>query len=364
VEHGAIRFGLGAVKNVGQGAIEAILAARRGRPEAGIESGPFSHLYDFCQRTDQRALNKRVLESLAAAGAFDSLPGHRAQQMAAIPLALEAGQLRQSERERGQFNLFGGGGAEAAAPIPEPKLPGAPEWDGATKLREEKAVLGFHLSDHPLASLREEIAAVASVDSQGLAERGDNQDVVFVGVVSAIKRTPTRNGGLMAWVTLEDFAGSVECICFSDLYEKCKDTLAPDRIVLVRGRSNARDEDDVVKIVAQEISDFETMKTVVKHTLHVALNTGELNDNLLLRIRDAMSRYPGLGEVVLHVDAEGGRVKIRAGRLKVAVSGGLLAELRTLLGPEKVRLAEAKPLPQPVNGRARPWKEVHEPRMA
>ncbi|TPW17477.1 MAG: DNA polymerase III subunit alpha, partial [bacterium] len=214
VEESSIRFGLGAVKNVGQGAIEAIRAARDGRGgDPGAASGPFTSLYDFCRRVDLKSVNKRVVESLVSAGAFDDLPGHRAQQLAAVATAMARGQSDQDERRGNQTSLFGG--TDPRSLVIDPVLPEVLEWDHPNQLREEKAVLGFFLTDHPLAPLREEIAAVATCDSLGLQERKSNQDVDFVGVVSAVTRKPTRSGSLMAWITLEDFAGSVECICFS-----------------------------------------------------------------------------------------------------------------------------------------------------
>lgn len=346
VEGKAIRFGLGAVKNVGEGAIEAILAARDGRLP-GVEGGAFGSLFDFCRRVDLKAINRRMVESLVAAGAFDGLPGHRAQKMAAVGAAMEAGQAAQVERERGQFNLFGAAasGAGPAPPVLEPALPAVAEWERATLLKEEKAVLGFYLTDHPLASLREEIAAVATVDSQGLAERRDNEEVAFVGIVAAVKRTTARSGGVMAWVTLEDFAGSVECLCFPDLYEACKEVLVADRVVLVRGRTSTREDEEAVKLVAAEVSDFEESRSAVQHTLHLAVSRDRGDDSTLLRIRDILSRYPGRGSVLLHVETPEGLVPVKAGRLRVAVSGELLSELRGLLGAERVRLAEARRQP-------------------
>jgi DNA polymerase-3 subunit alpha len=349
VEGESIRFGMGAVKNVGFGAIEAILAARRGDTESGAAGGPFTSLFDFCRRVDLRSMNRRVVESLIAAGAFDSLPGDRARKTAAIGRAMEGAAAEQEERERGQFNLFGGGPSEGTAPtkLHEPELPVVPGWDRATLLREEKAVLGFYLSDHPLATLREEIAAVATVDSQSLMEKGDNVDVVFVGVISAIKKTPTRSGDLMAWLTLEDFAGSVECLCFPDLHETCKEILSADRIVIVQGRSSTRDDEDNVKIVATEIADFESRRATLTHTLHLSLAPATTDQVTLLRVRDILSRYPGKGSVIFHIDTPAGRVRIKSGDRRVAVSGDLLAELRALLGADKVRLAEARFQPAP-----------------
>ncbi|HEX7878097.1 MAG TPA: DNA polymerase III subunit alpha, partial [Candidatus Eisenbacteria bacterium] len=325
VEEGAIRFGLGAVKNVGEGAIDAILAARDGtRAAPGAGTGPFRSLYDFSRRVDLKAVNKRVVESLVAAGAFDDLDGHRAQKMAAVPQAMSAGQSEQDERSGNQIGLFGGGPAGADAVVSEPKLAEVTPWDQPTLLKEEKGVLGFYLSDHPLAPLREEIAAVATCDSVTLQERKAGVEIDFVGVVSAVSRRPTRSGSLMAFITLEDFAGSVECICFSDLYEASKGHLEVDRIVLVRGRADRRGDEDLVKIVADELVPFDESRRQAIHTLHISLPLDSVSERDLDALREILARYPGKGDVVLHFDGGAGRLKVKVGKLKVAVSGDML----------------------------------------
>lgn len=350
-EGGAIRFGLGAVKNVGENAIRAILEARSGGETGPPE--PFRSLYDFCRRVDLRPVNKRVVESLVAAGAFDSLPGHRAQLWQAVPAAMEAGQGLKEERERGQFNLFGGpADAEADAPSPVPdieaSLPEAPEWDRAERLRQEKAVLGFYLSEHPLASLREEIAAVGSIGTAALAEKGGGVPVTLVGIIAAVRKRPTNSGRLMAYATLEDFAGSVECVIFPDLHDAARELLVEERIVLVRGRTDARDEGSVAKLVAEELVDFEEARASTLHMLQILIPPSRTDTGSLLRLRDILSRYPGRGEVVLVVDAEGGeRVRIKSRMPGVAISGELLAELRAVVGADQVRLSVSPRKPEP-----------------
>jgi len=357
VEGEAIRFGLGAVKNVGQGAIEAIVAAREGSAsDPSGERGPFAGLHDFCRRVDLKSVNKRVVESLVSAGAFDDLPGHRAQQLAAVPLAMAGGQADQDERRGNQIGLFGGADPSTPSVAVEPKLPEVAEWDQPTRLREEKLVLGFFLTDHPLAPLREEIAAVATCDSQTLEERKSNQDVDFVGVVTAVVRRPTKSGKLMGWLTLEDFAGSVECICFNDLFEASKEILEVDRILLVRGRADRRDEEGAVKIVAEEISLFDESRRLALHTLHLSMPLSSIGEAELVWVHDTLARYPGKGDVMMHFDTGQGRVRVKVGNLRVAVSGELLSELRAHLGPEHVRLGEARPRPRPPVDPANAWR--------
>jgi len=357
VEEGSIRFGLGAVKNVGQGAIEAILAARDGGSADLVGgAGPFASLHEFCRRVDLKSVNKRVVESLVSAGACDDLPGHRAQKLAAVAQAMAGGQADQDDRRGNQIGLFGGADPLAPALVIDPKLADHPEWDQPTRLREEKAVLGFFLTDHPLAPLREEIAAVATCDSQTIEERKSNQDVDFVGVVSAVVRRPTKSGNVMAWITLEDFAGSVECICFSDLYEASKEILEVDQIILVRGRADRRDEEGAVKIVAEELSLFDESRRLALHTLHLSLPLAGTSLDDLVRVHDILTRYPGKGDVMIHFDTPNGRVRIKVGKLRVAVSGDMLGELRAQLGSEHVRLGEARPRPRPAAEPANPWR--------
>ena len=227
---GTIRFGLAAIKNVGEGAVEAVLAARK-------EGGPFASLFDFCDRVDLRAVNRRVVESFVKSGSFDSTDPRRSALFAAIERATEAGQKRQRDRDAGQSSLFGmlgGGGEKQAAPE---RIPDAPPWSEAERLLFEKESLGFFISGHPLERFREEIAQWASATTGTLAQTPVGTEATVGGIVTALRLIKTKKGDRMASFLLEDLEGSVETLVFPEAYKKAAGRLADDQVVLVKGRA-------------------------------------------------------------------------------------------------------------------------------
>jgi DNA polymerase-3 subunit alpha len=252
---GKIRYGLSAVKNVGGGAIESILAGR-------AKDGPYRSLHDFCRRVDLRLCNRRAIESLCKAGAFDGLGGHRAALMAAIDDALAAAQAAQRRRNAGQVSLFdlldaGGGTAAAAAGAPaaealaDPPVPAVPPYEPRQVLALEKEVLGVYLSGHPLEAVQEVLWRQATAIAD-LREREEGDRVRIGGLIAGMRRTVTKRGESMAFVTVEDLASQVEVVVFPSVYESCRALLEPDAIVSVRGKVSWRDE--TVTVVAEEIA--------------------------------------------------------------------------------------------------------------
>ena len=312
--------------------MEAIVAEREAE-------GPFTGLHDLARRVEHTALNRRVLESLVAAGALDTLHPSRARHTEAVPSALESGARAQAERAAGQTVLFGDAltGAPGEAALPE-----ATEWDRKGRLRREKEVLGFYLSEHPLDAYRDEILAVASGDTARLTGLPTGAEVRLLGVVSGVVRKPDKKGRMMGFVSVEDYAGSLECVLFADVFESARPFLEPDRVVLVRGRLDRRDVEGDPKIVVGEVIDFETKRAEIDHTLYVRIPLSGLDEARLERLGDVLSRYPGRGGVVLSLEVgTGRRVRIRSQRYRVGVHPDLLTELRGLFGEEAVRLGEA-----------------------
>ena len=209
LEDGKIRYAMGAVRNVGQGAVEAIVTARA--------AGPFRDIFELAARLDSKAVNKRVLESLVAAGACDAMGPERGQLFAAAGSALDQAAVLQRERLSGQSSLFGDGGATATVPLP--RLPMAKAWTPKERTSKEKEALGFFLSDHPMAPLRKEIASVASHDIAGLAELPDGTEVRVAALIGEIKNVVTKKGHRMAVLTLEDLGGRIEATVFPDVFE-------------------------------------------------------------------------------------------------------------------------------------------------
>ncbi len=238
-----IRFGLAAIKNVGEKAIESILATRTAK-------GPFTSIEDFCRRVDTQLVNRRVSESLIKAGAFDSLGAPRAQLLAALDQAMEAGQHYQRERQQGQGSFFDMLGGEPPSVAREALPAELPEWEADQLLAYEKEVLGFYLTGHPLARYQSYAARLGAVGVGGLAGRDDGSRVTLLGLVSSLKEITTKGGGRMAFVTLEDMGGSIEVTVFPETYKAAAAHLRGGLPLLVRGRLEGGDEK---KLLAEEI---------------------------------------------------------------------------------------------------------------
>lgn len=245
----AIHFGLAAIKNVGATAIESIVEARE-------TNGPFTSLDDFCARVDLRLVNRRVVECLIKAGAFDSLRSTRAGLLASLDQAMEGGQRRQRDREEGQVSLFDalGGGPAPSAPVPPPAAR-VPEWPQEEMLAFEREVLGFYLSGHPLEQYREVSRRVGALGAADLAGRSTGSRVLLLGQVSAFTENSTKSGNRMAFATLELVDGSVPLTIFPEPYRTCAAALRHKGPVVVKGRADDSDKGRVV--LAEEIKPLE-----------------------------------------------------------------------------------------------------------
>jgi DNA polymerase-3 subunit alpha len=240
----AIRFGLAAVKNVGEGAIEAIVAAREGRSETSEASGEFASLEDLCRRIDLRTVNKRVLESLVKAGALASL-GSLGSLLGRLDVALEAGARHQRDVAAGQGTLFDLFAApEGPAPIGlEPALLAAEdEVPRKERLRWEKELLGLYLSEHPLGDIADQLPEYVTAYTTDLAEESDQAKVTLGGIIQSTRRVITRAGSTMLVATLEDLQGAVEVVVFPKVFAETANAWTDDSVVLVSGRVDHRDE--------------------------------------------------------------------------------------------------------------------------
>jgi DNA polymerase-3 subunit alpha len=240
-----IRFGLTAVRNVGVGAIEVVIAVR----EAG---GPFASLADFCGRVDTRQVNQRVIASLIKAGAFDRL-GSRAQMLQTLDAVLERGQRSQRARNEAQTGLFGDLGAspeQAAAGLREGET-AVLEFTKEELLTMEREMLGLYISDHPLRRWAPVLAQRATATIAQLADLPDRREVTVGGLIGTVKRSMTRSGSTMAFVTLEDLTGSIEVLVFPRAYEQHGLSLKRDAVVLLRGKLDV--EEQSVKLLCDEV---------------------------------------------------------------------------------------------------------------
>jgi len=239
IQDGKIRFGLAAVKNVGTGAIDSIIEARK--------DGPFTSLVDFCQRVDLRQVNRRVLESLIRCGAFSSLGIYRSRLLYMLDTAIENAQRIQEDRRKGQLSLFDFGGLANSVTMEEPPIE---EFSKEDLLAMEKETLGFYISGHPLDKYRLLLTELVTQISD-LSETQDGSTVKLGGIIAALKRTVTKKGETMAYFTLEDTSGSIDVLVFPKNYQNFSSVLEPDKPVLVSGRLSFTDDEK--KVFAEDI---------------------------------------------------------------------------------------------------------------
>lgn len=321
LEEGRIRFGLGAVRNVGQSAVEALTAAR-------AAGGAFADLFDLAQRLETARVNRRVLESLVAAGACDAFGERGALHAGAAPV-LERAAALQRERASGQSSLFGegGGGGHAGALVVAPPLPATPPWTSRERAAKEKEVLGFYLSDHPLAPIRAEAEAIATHTVAAALELPDGAEARLVGVVGEVKALLTRAGKKMAVVTLEDLTGRIECTVFPETLEAAKDLLATDEIVCGAGRIEVGDRG--TRLLLAEALRYEDARFAHRRSLHIEVRSQDLRKEWFAEVDEVLSAHPGDAEVYLHiVMPDGSRQASRSRRYRVAEGDGVVRDLR------------------------------------
>jgi DNA polymerase III subunit alpha len=338
VSENAIRFGLDAVKNVGHAAVEAILRAREERP---IES-----LWDFCERVDCRAVNKRAIECLIKCGALDSTGASRQGMLDALPAAQSSGAKAQSDAQLGQGSIFDMGdspsqGAQSSA-VQRPSI-SAVEFDRRELLRLEKETLGTYLSSHPLADVRGALRARVDCSLAEIGNRPDGSWVTVGGIVTERKRIRTKSGNPMMFATLDDVEGQVEMLVFNSAFEKNADTIDADAVVLVRGRVDHKERGET-KLVVQEAETFEPDEAEIARTaklrprregpIVLRVNAVDFAPTLLEELKSVFEHFPGENEVLLEMETREGTRKLRFGsEFKVRDSSALRAELDGLLGP-------------------------------
>jgi DNA polymerase III subunit alpha len=306
----AIRFGLAAVKNVGGNAIESILNARK---EA---DGRFKSFWEFCERVDLRVMNKRVIESLIKAGALDSL-GTRGQLTAAIDKAMERAQKAQRDAEQGQSGLFGLFDESPARGRDADALPPAPDWEEGERLTNEKEVLGFFVSGHPLDKYAEKLRNLTGVITTAEAlerkppERrwGGQQDVAdeiqVAGIIHGLRvQKSRRDQRLYAQAALEDPTGKIDLICFARDYERLAQQLKIEAPVLVRGTLMG-DEEAAPKIALSQVQPLEDVQVKLPTGVRIRINLDRASEELLAGLKSAADSAPGPGKVMLQLEKKG-----------------------------------------------------------
>ncbi|ACH40094.1 DNA polymerase III, alpha subunit [Citrifermentans bemidjiense Bem] len=320
----AMRFGLGAVKNVGEGAIEAIIEAR------GDE--PFKDLFDFCERVDLRRVNKRVIEALIKCGAFDCTGAKRSQLMAGLEDAASAGQRVQQERESAQASLFGAAEIVRGANGGGNRLPEIPEWDEKYRLGCEKEAIGFFITGHPLDRYVADMRRFSSVDCSTILDAKEKSEVRICGVPASVKELITKKGDRMAFLALEDLVGSVEVVVFPETYAKCSEVLRGDDPIHVTGTVELSEKG--AKVMASDIVLLRDLVERETRKVNFTIDAKEVDEGKLKTLKDIISRYQGICRSFLHLDIENSsRVTIKLPDVyKVSASEELTVEVSNLFG--------------------------------
>jgi DNA polymerase-3 subunit alpha len=331
-----IRFGLGAIRNVGHTAAQSIINARLEKP--------FTTLYDMCERVDLRMCNKRVFEALIHAGALDSLPGHRAQFLAALDGAMQYASLAQAEIATGQGSLFGELGGDPQAPDAAPMLPTLPnvrEYSESERLTQEKAILGFYISGHPLEPFRAECELLATATVAKLGT-WTPEAMAIAGVVTSIKRQISKkSGNEFARLTVEDFGGTAELLVFPEAWAAIGDRVQTDVPVLIKGGYSKRDQDaDNPTFIVETITRLAELRANGQFAISLELDSdAPLPAEVMRDIRAVAMAHPGSAPLELRWRGpDGSPARLRSSSLKLSTAGPALLELRSLLGAERVRL--------------------------
>jgi len=290
VSDGRIRFGLVAVKNVGEGAIEAIIEAR------GEDS--FSSLLDFCERVDLRKVNKRVVEHLIKCGAFDSTGDNRASMLAALDEAVDYGTRIQKEKLDPQMGLFDTASSSSQS-INSPSLPDIDEWDEKQLLMHEKESLGFYVSGHPLNRYETTLDKYADENTLSLKDRDDGSVVRIGGMVRSAKTIKTRRGDLMAFVMIEDLHGTVEATVFSSVYTEAYHLLVEGTPVLIQGV--VQKDENAVKMLADTIIPVDKAEELWTASIHVNLDVNRTERGTLEALRELFTQHSGSCKAYLHL---------------------------------------------------------------
>ena len=357
-----VRFGLGALRGVGAGAVESILQAR-------AQDGPYRSLFDLVQRVDLRLVGRRVLEALIQAGACDSF-GHRAQLMAGLEVAVREAQLQQIERESGQASLFDllAPAPGAVAPRTEPVLPDVPRWPESERLTREKEILGFFISGHPLEKYADLVRVFQDVNTTTLKTQRDQKIELACVITSVNRQISKRNGAEWARLTVEDFHGTASVLVFGDAWELNHDVLVQDTPVLMRGSVSGRERDEESPpIFLDSVAPLSALWN--SGTLGVEIQLPAEMEDAIPAASDVFRTYPGNASVFVRwlarpeqppesedAEVQGGvavaapprrraaapaAVRLRVRNFQVAPSEALLARLRELFGNASVRLVRS-----------------------
>jgi len=335
---GVIRFGMMAVRGVGEKAVEAIIAERNAR-------GDFKSIYDFCERVDLRQVSRATSEALVKCGAFASTTANRAQALAALEGAIEMGQQAQQDKRSGQLNMFSAPASTGPTPGITHTLPNVPELADAELLKYEKELLGFYITSHPLTEHQSALENFSTASTKEAMACAENTEVVIGGMINRVKKSVTKNGRSagqsMAMITLEDLEGQIDGVLFAETYadvlKKFPDSVANERIVFLRGKIDKRRE--TPSIVVNDLIPIQDAAAKLATMVALKLDSTRHGTDVATALKETLTRHKGNIEVYLQVAGAGRKITMRLNKDRyLRPTQKLVDELHTVLGSDCVQL--------------------------
>ena len=334
IDENNISYGLNAIKNVGEKALESIIENRE-------DEGPFESIFDFCSRIDQQKVNKRVLESLIKSGAMDSLSGSRAQKFDAIDTAIKYGQQLQNSGNKNQVDLFSIGDEQSSL-IKIPELRDIEDWDEKRSLLFEKEVLGMYVSGHPLLEHADEIEEFTSVDFSDSLSLKKNEVVTVGGMVTKITKKYDRRNRAMAFFEMDCFGGTVEVIAFSDCFEKYENLIEEDAVIFINGKMADDTNFSDLKVMADKIVSVENARGYFSRKLIINLSSQNVSPEDIEDLYEFSRRFPGDCNLLFHLSnpnpALSKPVTVLAHNIKISTDKNFIKQLRDKYGKENIRV--------------------------
>jgi DNA polymerase-3 subunit alpha len=349
VAAGKSHFGLSAIKACGGAAAEAIAAERQ-------NNGPFTSIFDFCERVDPQHCNRATIEALIKAGAFDSLGGHRAQLMAVIDRALQCGAAKAADRRSGQKGLFGEEEEVAGPANTASVLPDVPRWQDKEQLAQEKEVLGYYLSSHPLEEYEQTLRTFCTHSSKTLGGLAHRDEVLLGGMLAAIKYSHTKNPkpgapSKYAMWDLEDMDGITRCIMWPDQFAEHGERVAADAILAVKGKIDRRPGAEEVNLIVDELIPLSELPERYSSSVVICIRETDHGQRGLEQLREILRGYPGHKKLKLRLDlACGGQVWLDSKWPGLELNPELRSRVENLLGPGSFGVQASRPAPKNGNG--------------
>ncbi|GAB4291630.1 MAG: DNA polymerase III subunit alpha [Ignavibacteriaceae bacterium] len=328
VEGGVIRFGMSAIKNVGIVAVEEIIRARK---NAGRN---FTSIFDFCTKVDTRVVNKRVLEGLVLAGAFDSVDKNRARTYNVIESALDFGHKVQNSKLLSSESLFGEIQEEII--VNEPSPPDTEDWSMKEKLAREREVTGYYISGHPLRKYETLYYAFANIKLGETEHLDDEAEVSACGVITELKTKIDKSGNTMAFFKLDDFYGSCECIMFSKIYEQCGVHLKTEEVVLINGRLES--SGDSVKLHVENLIPIEQARNEICESVSIIIDRKSTPPECIDKLNNIISENEGRIPLFIHLAENGSNERLFELPKRISLNDDFIGEVCKLLGNEALRI--------------------------